>query len=163
MTQTLFKETTSQFIYQSKERSKKDLNSISRWKIAIIDDDNQIHKITKHVLNDVTLSDRRLQFLSAHTYEQARQLFSEHDDIVLALLDVTMEKNNSGFELAKFIRSELNEWNLRIVFRTGLDVKQRFLDKYDISSYIEKGNSCFTVLEDTVKNCILEYTQQFES
>src|SRR5215469_6627585 len=89
------------------------------WKVLIVDDEDQIHTVTRMVLADFSFKDMPLEFLSAHSGHQARDILREHGDIAVVLLDVVMETDNAGLELAVFIREELRNTNLRIILRTG--------------------------------------------
>ncbi len=111
------------------------------WKILLVDDDEQVHQITRLALLDFEFEDRRLELISALSGEQARQLCQQHADIALALIDVVMESEHAGLALVKFIRNELKNRLIRLVLRTGQagqapeDVVIR---QYNIDDYKEK-------------------------
>ncbi len=51
------------------------------WKIAIVDDEQEVHDVTVLALQDVSFCDRKLHFLSARSAREARALLAEHTDV----------------------------------------------------------------------------------
>jgi CheY-like chemotaxis protein len=56
----------------------------------IVDDEPEVHAVTKLAIGDFIFQDKELEFISAFDGEEARQIFRDHDDIALVLLDVVM-------------------------------------------------------------------------
>ena len=46
-------------------------------------------------------------------------MIGKNPDIAVILLDVVMEENNSGLEVARFVRETVKNHLTRIVLRTG--------------------------------------------
>lgn len=112
------------------------------WKILLVDDENEIHGITKLVLGDVSIMDKRLHFFSAYSGAQAIETISAHPDIAVILLDVVMEDDHAGLRVARHIREVLLNRDVRIVLRTGQPgqaPESRVIVEYDINDYKEKG------------------------
>ena len=111
------------------------------WKVLIVDDEPEVHQVTRLVLGGFRFDNRPLELLSAHTARAARDLLREHSDIAVMLLDVVMESDVAGLELVRFTRLELpNPW-VRIVLRTGQPgqaPEQEVISNYDINDYKEK-------------------------
>jgi response regulator RpfG family c-di-GMP phosphodiesterase len=111
------------------------------WKVIIVDDDRDVHEITKLALKDFRYVGEPLLFISAYSGEEARQLLAEHDDIAIVLLDVVMETDNAGLQLVKYIRDELGNPFIRIILRTGQPgqaPERQVVQDYDINDYKEK-------------------------
>lgn len=111
------------------------------WRVLIVDDDPEIHTITRLNLRHVRFQDRGLVFLSAHSAEEARQILAHNDDIALILLDVVMEADNAGLKLVDHVRSVLGNRKIRIVLRTGqpgLAPEEAVIQAYDINDYRSK-------------------------
>ena len=53
------------------------------WKILIVDDDPDIHSVTKMALSFVEFENRPLELISAFTSIEARQLIAFHPDIAV--------------------------------------------------------------------------------
>ena len=112
------------------------------WKILIVDDDAEVHAITRVVLGDVVFDRRPLLFLSAHSGEEARAVLRGHDDIAAVLLDVVMETDDAGLRLVHFIREEIGNRQVRIILRTGQPgqaPERQVIVAYDINDYKAKS------------------------
>ncbi|BBE31196.1 phosphodiesterase [Tepiditoga spiralis] len=117
------------------------VNTNKYWKVLIIDDDEDVHTITKMVLKDLKFENKKLKFLDAYSNAEARKILLDNDDIAVALIDVVMEKENSGLELIKFIRETLKNKYIRLLIRTGQPgeaPEERIIQEYDINDYKEK-------------------------
>ncbi|NJO49574.1 MAG: MarR family transcriptional regulator [Leptolyngbyaceae cyanobacterium RM2_2_4] len=89
------------------------------WKILIVDDDAEVHEVTKLALSDVTFENKTLSFISAHSAAEAKQLIQAHPDTAILFLDVVMETEDAGLQIIPYIREELNNPIVRIILRTG--------------------------------------------
>jgi adenylate cyclase len=90
-----------------------------KWKIMIVDDEAEIHRVTKLALHDFVFESKGLSFVSAFSAQEAKQLIQTHPDTALILLDVVMETDDAGLVIIKYIRQELGNLLVRIVLRTG--------------------------------------------
>lgn len=111
------------------------------WKLLLVDDDQEVHDVTRLVLGDFHFQDRPLDIISAHSEAEARRVLATHDDIAVILLDVVMETDHSGLDLIEHIRNELDNHNVRIVLRTGQPgqaPEHDVIARYDINDYKEK-------------------------
>lgn len=114
------------------------------WVILIVDDDIEVHSITKLALHDFTYDRRGLLFLSAYSAAEATSIFETRSDIAIALLDVVMEADTAGLDLVKVIRGRFGNDQIRIIIRTGqpgMAPARYVIDHYDINDYKEKPNS----------------------
>jgi response regulator RpfG family c-di-GMP phosphodiesterase len=111
------------------------------WKILIVDDEAEVHDVTRLVLDGFCFKGRGLTFLDAYGGEEAKVMLAKHQDISLILLDVVMEGNDTGLALVKYIREELGNRFVRIILRTGQPgqaPEERVIVEYDINDYKEK-------------------------
>lgn len=111
------------------------------WKMIIVDDEEDVHWITRRVLRDYHFANRGLEFISAYSGQEAKQLLRDHPDAALILLDVVMETDDTGLQIVRFIREELNNDLIRIVLRTGQPGKapeRQIITEFDINDYKEK-------------------------
>ena len=111
------------------------------WKVLLVDDEPDIHDITKLTLSRFRLDGRSLSFLHAYSGAEAKEVLARETDIALVFLDVVMEKEDSGLEVARWMREELNNQFTRIVLRTGQPgqaPEERVIVNYDINDYKEK-------------------------
>jgi CheY-like chemotaxis protein len=111
------------------------------WRILIVDDDTDIHEVTRLVLSSVIYKGRPMELISAYSAKQAFDVLTVERDIALVLLDVVMETNDAGLVLVQRIRSELNNPLIRIVLRTGQPgqaPEERVIIDFDINDYRAK-------------------------
>lgn len=123
------------------------------WKVLIVDDEPEVHAVTKLALNDFTFQEKSLEFVSAYSGEEAKQAFRDHNDIAVVLLDVVMETDEAGLEVADYVRNELSNYFTRIILRTGQPGQAPERDviiNYDINDYKSKteltAQKLFTVV-----------------
>jgi putative nucleotidyltransferase with HDIG domain len=130
------------------------------WKVLIVDDEPEVHNVTRLVLSNFRFADRRLQFLSAHSAAEARELFKANDDVAVVLLDVVMESEQAGLQLVRSIREELGNPFVRIVLRTGQPgqaPEQEVIATYDINDYKEKTELTAPRLATTMYTALRAY------
>lgn len=130
------------------------------WKILMVDDDVDIHLITLAVLKKIVFQHRGVQFLSAYSSSQAKELLKLHKDIAVILLDVVMETEHAGLELVHYIRETLTNTLARIILRTGHPgtVPERsVILEYDINDYREKTDLTATRLFTSVVAALRAY------
>tara|TARA_Y100001956_G_scaffold82136_1_gene101892 strand:- start:1691 stop:3214 length:1524 start_codon:yes stop_codon:yes gene_type:complete len=130
------------------------------WKVLIVDDDADIHQVTVLVLRRFKLDDRPLEFLHAYSGAEAKEKLSTHDDIALVFLDVVMETDDAGLEVARWARQELENHKTRIILRTGQPgqaPEQNVVAEYDINDYKEKTELTSQKLFTTVMSALRSY------
>ncbi|MFT5887768.1 MAG: CheY-like chemotaxis protein [Zhongshania sp.] len=135
-------------------------NGLEPWKLLIVDDEPVVHSVTKLALDGFELAGRTLEFISAHSAAEARVILGEHDDIALILLDVVMETDHAGLDLAHYIRQELKNKFVRIILRTGQPGQAPELEvitQYDINDYKEKTELTRQKLLSTVYTSLCSY------
>ena len=116
--------------------------SLKPWKIMIVDDEPEVHTITRLALSGFTFEDRGLQFLSAYSGAEAKALLTtEHRDTAMVFLDVVMEAENAGLDVVRYIRENLDNNMTRIILRTGQPgqaPERKVILEYDINDYKTK-------------------------
>lgn len=113
----------------------------AKWKVMLVDDEPAIHEVTKMALNAMEFDGRGLEFISVMSGAQAKDAILEHPDTALVLLDVVMETDHAGLDVARFIREEAGNKAVRIVLRTGQPgqaPERAVITEYDINDYKEK-------------------------
>ncbi len=112
-----------------------------RWKMLIVDDEPEVHSITKLVLADFAYKGRSAQFLSAYSAAEAREILARENALAIILLDVVMETDDAGLQLVHHIREELKNRHVRIILRTGQPgqaPERAVILDYDINDYKAK-------------------------
>jgi len=138
---------------------------LKNFKLLIVDDENEIHVMTKLVLNDYQYLDYGLEFISAYSGKEAKEILRVNDDIACCLLDVVMETKDAGLEVARFIREEVNNSKIRIVLRTGQPGKAPENDiilNYDINDYKEKTELTTQKLFTTITTALRSFIHLVE-
>ena len=132
----------------------------SKWTVIIVDDDTMIHNATKKVLRNFTFEDKGLRFISAFTKSEAKRIIQQHPDTAVILLDVMMDGEKAGLEIASYIRNDLKNTYVRIVLRTGQphDVPEEIvIREYDINDYKEKSELTANKLCTTMISSLRSY------
>ncbi|HWJ93118.1 MAG TPA: HD domain-containing phosphohydrolase [Telluria sp.] len=114
---------------------------VAPWKVLLVDDEPDIHDVTKLTLSRFRLDGRPLSFVHAYSGAQAKEVLAREKDIALVFLDVVMEREDSGLEVARWMRQDLDNQFTRIVLRTGQPgqaPEERVIVDYDINDYKEK-------------------------
>ena len=111
------------------------------WKVLIVDDEEEVHVVTRLVLNEITFENRKIVCLSAHSAREGYEILAAAPDIAVVLLDVVMETSQAGLELVQRIREDLGNPFVRIVLRTGQPgqaPEREVITRYDINDYKHK-------------------------
>ncbi len=143
-----------------KKETKEETLSKKTWKVLICDDEKEVHTITKAVLSDFTFRNKRLEFYSAYSGEEAIEILKENQDIGVILLDVVMESDYAGLEVVKTIRHELKNPFIRIILRTGQPgyaPEKDVIQDYDINDYKEKTELTDVKLYTTMVSSLRSY------
>ncbi|MEN9465201.1 MAG: hypothetical protein RL217_1382 [Pseudomonadota bacterium] len=119
------------------------------WRVLIVDDEPDVHRITRIVLANFQFDGRMLDLLSAHSGKEAKAIMASHNDIAMILLDVVMEEDHAGLEVARYVREELKNRYTRIILRTGQPgqaPEHEVIRNYDINDYKDKTELTTTKL-----------------
>ena len=130
------------------------------WRVLIVDDDVDVHVVTKFSLSNVCFLGRRLSFLHAYSGEEALNTLRNTPDIALVLLDVIMETSDAGLNVARQIRDVLHNQLVRIVLRTGQPgqaLEHSIILDYDINDFWCKTDLTTRKLFTTVISSLRAY------
>lgn len=140
------------------------------WKILIVDDQTEVHQVTKLALSRMKFQGRSVQFISAYSASEAEQVLFENPDTALALIDVVMEHRTSGLDLVKTIREKMGNRLIRLVLRTGLPdaaPEREVIEKYDINDYRSKteltATRLFSIVLSSLRTFSLLFNLEFQS
>lgn len=113
-----------------------------QWNVLIVDDEPDVHHVTKLALDGTTFEGKKLNFISAYSAAETRTILEERSDVALILLDVVMEEDDSGLQLVRYIRETLKNRLVRIILRTGQPgqaPEKEVIVNYDINDYKAKS------------------------
>jgi len=139
---------------------KEKVSTKGTWGVLVVDDDQEIHAMTRLVMKDWVFSGRGMKIYSADSSEAARKLLQEEPEIALILLDVVMENDHSGLDLVRYIREILKNNLIRIILRTGQPGKaplRRVIRDFEINDYKEKNELTADRLFVTVTAALRSY------
>ncbi|MGD9733515.1 MAG: response regulator [Desulfamplus sp.] len=129
------------------------------WKVIVVDDEPDIHEITRISLKGFKFGGKNLELINAKSAAEAREIFNKERDIAVAMIDVVMETEDAGLQLVKYIRNELHLKNVRLIIRTGQPgtAPERYvIDHFDIDGYKEKtdltAQKIYSVLTAAIKS-----------
>ncbi len=130
------------------------------WKIIISDDEEEVHAVTRMVLHDYSYDGRPLKFMSAFTEDQTVTLMKENPDTAVLLIDVVMDRDDSGLNVVKRVRDELKNKLVRIILRTGQPgqaPEKQVISEFDINDYKEKTELTAQKLFTTITAALRAY------
>jgi signal transduction histidine kinase/DNA-binding response OmpR family regulator len=133
----------------------------SPWKVLIVDDETDVHAMTRLSLKDFEFAGKRLQLLEANSSLEAQTILSEQPDIAVALIDVVMETDDAGLKLVDFIRNELKYSLIRLIIRTGqpgMVPENEVIEHYDIDDYKDKTELTVKKLYSTIRLALKSYS-----
>lgn len=112
------------------------------WKVIVVDDEEEVHAVTRLTLRDFSFDGRPLALLHARSAAEAMALFDRYDDVAVALVDVVMETEDAGLRLVRHVRETLGNRFVRLVLRTGQPgaaPEREVITRYDINDYKAKS------------------------
>lgn len=129
------------------------------WKVIIVDDEPEVHAVTKLALSDFEFQDKRLEFISAYSGAEAKEQIDKNPDAAIVLLDVVMETDDAGLKVAQYIREVAKNNHIRIILRTGQPgqaPERQVIVNYDINDYKSKteltAQKLFTVVMSSLRS-----------
>jgi len=129
------------FLFADESEETPEKVETASWKILLVDDEPAIHDVTKMALSGFQFDGHGVEFISAYSGQEAQQLIQDHPDAAVMLLDVVMETDHAGLDVARFVREEANNKSVRIILRTGQPgqaPERQVITDYDINDYKEK-------------------------
>lgn len=130
------------------------------WKILVVDDDAEVHAVTRLALAKLRFAGRGVTLLGAHSAKEAAKVLAVETDIALILLDVVMETDDAGLLLVRRIRDEFANHAVRIILRTGQPgqaPEEDVIVDYDINDYKAKTELTTQKLFTTVIAALRAY------
>ena len=132
---------------------------MNTWKMLIVDDEPDVHEITRIALKGVSFDGKKIELVSAYSAKQAREILRDHQNFSAAMIDVVMETEEAGLDLVRFIREDLSLSHIRLIVRTGQPGKapeKYVIDNFDIDDYKEKTDltslKMYTMFRSAIKS-----------
>ncbi len=156
----LFKDEETVDDKEEKQEKQESSAPLETWKILIVDDEEDVHAVTKMVIKPYTFLGRTIEFFDAYSAQESIPILKSHADIALILLDVVMETNNAGLDLVKYIRKDLGNSFTQIILRTGHPgqaPERDVITSYEINDYKTKTELTALKLFTSVQASIRSY------
>ena len=131
-----------------------------KWKVLIVDDEEDVHNVTRLSLSNFTFENKRISFLSGYSAIEGAELVKRNPDIAVILLDVVMETDDAGLRMAEIIRHEIKNHKVRIILRTGHPgqaPEDNVILQYDINDYKMKTELTAKKLFNSLVTAIRSY------
>ncbi|MDM8560724.1 SpoIIE family protein phosphatase [Candidatus Parabeggiatoa sp. HSG14] len=136
-------------------------SKLSPWKVLVVDDEPDIHTVTRMAFEGVEFEGKSLQTLHAMSSVEAQEILKKEADIALALIDIVMETDDAGLKLVDFIRNEMNNSLIRLIIRTGQPgaaPEKEVVERYDINDYKDKTELTNKKLYTTIRLALKSYS-----
>ncbi|GAC15960.1 bifunctional diguanylate cyclase/phosphodiesterase [Aliiglaciecola lipolytica] len=152
-----------ELIFLAEDESQEKETNLGRWNVLVVDDDEEIHTVTRLALSDLHLNDKKLHFHHAYSGKQALSIIEKLGNrLAIILLDVVMETDDAGLVVARKMREELKLMEPRIVLRTGQPgyaPEESVIKEYDINDYKTKTELTRSKLVTTIIASLRSYQQ----
>lgn len=132
------------------------------YRIAIVDDEPDIHALTKMSLKRMEYNGQKLELVFFESGQACLEDMREHPETALILMDVVMENDSAGLDTVKAIREELGNEMVRIILRTGQPgsaPERTVIDNYDLDGYLSKSELTQTRLYTAVRTSLKSFSE----
>ncbi|NDV28210.1 hybrid sensor histidine kinase/response regulator [Desulfovibrio sp. JC010] len=149
-----------ELLFSGEEAEESRSRQAEPWRVLIVDDEPDVHSMTRMVLGDFEFEARPLDFTSAHSGEESIEILKGNPDYAVVLLDVVMETNTAGLDVARRIRNELNNQFIRIILRTGqpgFAPEHTVITELDINDYWQKAELTSRRLTTSMTTALRSY------
>jgi signal transduction histidine kinase len=152
--------TDDELLFTGEEVDERPVEKAKPWRVLIVDDEPDIHTMTQMVLGDFSFEGRKLEFVSAYTGEESLKILKNDLEIAVVLLDVVMETSTAGLDVARRIRTFVNNSFVRIILRTGqpgVAPEHKVITELDINDYWQKAELTSQRLTTSVTTALRSY------
>ena len=132
------------------------------WLVAVIDDERSVFEATQLALEGLRFRGRTFKLIYAGSAREGKVMLAEHQGVACVFLDVVMETDRAGLDLARAIREELKNTSVQIVLRTGQPgyaPPMEVIERYEINDYREKTDLSRTRLFASLSCALRAYGQ----
>ncbi|MDR0570257.1 MAG: DUF3369 domain-containing protein [Clostridiales Family XIII bacterium] len=109
------------------------------WKILIVDDNPEIHGLTRFALKRGTFLGKGLAWLDAYSAREAEAILETERDVAVMLVDVMMESDDAGLKFIEWHRNNRINPDSRIILRSGTSFARNVIIDYDLHDYKTKN------------------------
>lgn len=149
-----------ELLFSGEEAEESPARQVEPWQVLIVDDEPDVHSMTRMVLGDFLFEERPLKFFSVYSGAESIDFLRKNPDVSAVLLDVVMETNTAGLDVARRIRNELNNQFIRIILRTGqpgFAPEHKVITELDINDYWQKAELTSRRLTTSMTTALRSY------
>lgn len=142
------------------QKTESDSRINDSWVVMIVDDEQGVHDITTLALRKFIFQGKKLSFLHAYNSSEAKEMIVSHPETALMLLDVVMDTDDAGLNVAEYVRDEARNSFVRIILRTGqpgMAPESKVIQEYDINDYKDKTELTAQKLTTTMYASLRSY------
>lgn len=133
----------------------------SSWRVLVVDDDPEVHTVTRFAVGGSEVVGRDLDLISVFSAAEGKAVLSRYPDIAVVLLDVVMEEHDAGLKFVEWMRAA-GHTRPRVILRTGQPgyaPELQVVSKYDINDYRTKSELTQTRLFTAITAAIRTFQQ----
>lgn len=147
------------YLFENEDITKNEVEE-EYWHILSVDDEPSIHQITKLVLSGFSFENKKIKLSTADSAAEAIEYLKNHNDVALVLLDIVMERDDAGFDVANYLRDDICNHTTRIIIRTGQPgsfPEDKIVQDFDIDGFSEKTELTTEKLHTIVYSALRSY------
>ena len=128
--------------------------AVTPWNVLVVDDDVDVHAVTRFCLSRAVIANRTLNLIDAHSGRAAIELLKCSANIDLILLDVVMETQDAGLEVARWLHEDAQRATIpKILLRTGqagIQKRAEMTENKYIDAVLDKSSTTYSSLIEAV-------------
>lgn len=135
-------------------------SAASHWKILVVDEDRSAHINIKENTKDFIFEDKDILYYSAYNIQEAISILKSEEEMALVLIDVNIDRKDSGLKLVSHIRETLELIDIRIILMVTdehLEFKENIVFKYDINGYSDKSEFFYRKINTVIVSSLRGY------
>ena len=134
----------------------------SNWPILLVDDEPDMHAITTLTLSELRWGGRGLEFASAHSVAEARELLAQQRFAVM-IVDVQIDGEDAAKLLTEYLRTEVAEAATRVIVRSGdPSYSPDWLRDpvMDVDAFVDKSFGTVERMRSTLTESLIDFAQR---
>ncbi|WP_297440693.1 EAL domain-containing protein [Sulfurimonas sp.] len=132
------------------------------WKILLVDNDTSLHNTIEAQIKGKNIFARPTKLFHARTTQEAKELLIKHPDIVIAFIDISMKNGDTGFQVVRDVREELQDEETRLILvasEVEAMPEEDIIEHYDINDYVHRDDIQTKKLFTIVRTALKQYSQ----
>ncbi len=135
-------------------------DATNHWNILVVDENKRTHLTIEENTRDLKFENKEIFYHNACTISDAISVLKKEKDMALVLIDVDIDKKDSGFKLVSHIRETLQLNDIRIILMLEdehFDFKEDIILEYDINGYGKKSDFFYKKIKTVIVAALRGY------